>query len=115
MSGRDHPDELGHPPSTPGMGGVYHSLGWIADHIEVRWKRRLRWFGHLVRSDAQDTARKCLMKEVDSGSVWWKLIFGDLRAVGICSFADAERLAADRIRWRTLSHARSGINSIPLS
>ena len=78
-------------------------------------ERRLRWFGHLVRSDAQDTARRCLMKEVDSGSVWWKPIFGDLRAVGICSFADAERLAADRIRWRTLSHARSGINSIPLS
>jgi hypothetical protein len=71
-------------------------------------ERRLRWFGHLVRSDAQDTARKCLMKEVDSGSAWWKLICGDLRAVGVCFFADAERLAVDRIRWRTLSHARSG-------
>ena len=73
-------------------------------------ERRLRWLGHLIRCDAQDTARKCLMKEVDSGSTWWKLILSDLRAVKVRSFAHAERLAADRANWRTLTHARPGLS-----
>ena len=72
-------------------------------------ERRLRWLGHVVRCDPQDTAWKCLMKEVDSGSVWWKLILSDLRAVSVRSFAHAERLAADRTNWRTLTHARPGL------
>jgi len=71
-------------------------------------ERRLRWLGHVLRSDPQDTTRQCLMREIGTGSSWYKLVLGDLRAVGVSSFGMAERLTADRGKWRVISSARSG-------
>ena len=58
-------------------------------------ERRLRWLGHVLRSDPQDTTRQCLMREIGLGSSWYKLVLGDLGAVGVSSFEMAERLAAE--------------------
>ena len=71
-------------------------------------QKRLRWFGHLIRSDPQDTARQCLFEEVDSGSSWWRLLLADLREIGITSFHAAEAKARDRSKWSAISSARSG-------
>ena len=46
--------------------------------------------------------------EIGLGSSWYKLVLGDLRAVGVSSFEMAERLAANRGKWRVISSARSG-------
>ena len=48
------------------------------------------------------------MREIGTGSSWYKLVLGDLRAVGVSSFGMAERLTADRGKWRVISSARSG-------
>jgi uncharacterized C2H2 Zn-finger protein len=72
-------------------------------------ERRLRWMGHLIRADPRDIARQCLMRQVGSGSAWWRLILADLQAVGIKTFDEAQRLAADRSMWRTMCHARPGL------
>ena len=70
-------------------------------------QKRLRWLGHLIRSDPDDTARICLMDEVNNGSPWWRLILTDLREVGLNSFHAAMMKAMDRPFWRTISSARS--------
>jgi hypothetical protein len=71
-------------------------------------QKRLRWLGHLIRSDQVDPARICLFEEVNSGSPWWKLILSDLREIGIASFRTAEVAALDRASWRNASCARPG-------
>jgi hypothetical protein len=77
-------------------------------------ERRLRWLGHLLRSDPQDTARRCLLREVGSGSPWSKIVLNDLQAVGVGSFSTAERLAANRVNWRAASLARPGLRVLRL-
>lgn len=71
-------------------------------------QKRLRWLGHLIRSDQGDPARICLFEEVDSGSPWWKLLLSDLREIGLSSFHAAEIAALDRASWRDASCARPG-------
>jgi len=78
-------------------------------------ERRLRWLGHLLRSDLQDTAHQCLLREMGSGSPWSKIVLNDLQAVGVGSFSNAERLAANRVNWRAASLARPGLHVLRLS
>ena len=77
-------------------------------------ERRLRWLGHLLRSDLQDTAHQCLLREMGSGSPWSKIVLNDLQAVGVGSFSNAERLAANRVNWRAASLARPGLHVLRL-
>jgi len=42
-------------------------------------QKRLRWLGHLIRSDQVDPAQICLFEEVNSGFPSWKHIHSDLR------------------------------------
>jgi len=77
-------------------------------------ERRLRWLGHLLRSDLQDTAHQCLLREMGSGSPWSKIVLNDLQAVGVGSFLNAERLATNRVNWRAASLARPGLHVLRL-
>ena len=69
-------------------------------------QKRLRWYGHLLRSAPNDPARVCLMDEVDSGSPWWQLILSDLRSIGINSHYLATAKALDRSSWSRMTCAR---------
>jgi len=80
------------------------NVPWMSSLLR---ERRLRWLGHLIRSDPNDTARQQLLREVSSISSWWKSLLSDLRAIKVNGFQHAVQLAADRATWRALSSARS--------
>ena len=72
------------------------NVPWMSSLLR---ERRLRWLGHLIRSDPNDTARQ-------------QLLLSDLRAIKVNGFQHAVQLAADRATWRTLSSARSGLSAL---
>ena len=85
------------------------NVPWMSSLLR---ERRLRWLGHLIRSDPNDTARQQLLREVSSNSSWWKSLLSDLRAIQVNGFQHAVQLAADSATWRALSSARSGLSAL---
>jgi exonuclease III len=68
-------------------------------------EKRLRWIGHLLRTKDDDQARRCLMRQVGTGSGWWRLILQDLKSIGK-TWKMAQKDARNKPKWRTLSWAR---------
>jgi hypothetical protein len=98
-------------PDKPSKADVFRvaNVPWMSSLLR---ERRLRWLGHLIRSDPNDTARQQLLREVSSNSSWWKSLLSDLRAIKVNGFQHAVQLAADRATWRALSSARSGLSAL---
>ena len=78
---------------------------------QILKERRLRWIGHLIRTEKIDPAKDSLWEEMENDSRYSRIANSDLRSIGL-SWRDARRAAADRERWRTTTSARSG-NQIP--
>ena len=72
-------------------------------------RRRLRWFGHVLRKDDEDWVKKCMALEVDGGRErgrprkrWSDVVRRDMKKCGL-----AREDAYDRAKWRMLSWGKN--------
>ena len=74
---------------------------------EILTERRLRWIGHLIRTEKIDPAKDMLWKEMDEDTRFTRIVNADLRSRGL-SWGEAQRAAENRAHWRRSTSARSG-------
>jgi hypothetical protein len=82
---------------------VFKASGLISIEDMLRQKR-LRWFGHLIRSKDGDPAKDTLMQQIKEVTQWGKQLLQDFGKKKITT-NQALRRAQDRPAWRKLSSA----------
>ena len=71
---------------------------------ELLREKRLRWFGHLMREDDNEPAKRIFWREKQHNSKWFQLLSSDLTSRRV-SFEKAQSLASNKSIWRKLSSA----------
>ena len=72
---------------------------------ELLREKRLRWFRHLIREKERDPAKEKMREENRRDSKWYQQLKADM-ATRKLSVKEAEIVARDRVRWRSVSSAR---------